>query len=287
MTDVLAKAVEMAAEPMTTSQLDRWLQGKIPRRHLAVPFGGPNPSKASPLGVDNQGEWFDEDTDLYGDAKAYPELRPLHESRHRLVDWHHVTALPRQFSDPTRVMDGAILGYMTLDKEASTEEIEGEAYYGVWADIWANAGEKRRLALGALERRNATIFGSSVPVAKAAVIAPNGHIDVWPIRWQGLTVDPVNRRAVLSPLAKAELNDYSNIAELPVGALRAYLTGEDNLGDLRSTSAQGEIGAKAGRVLSGVNEQDLDDAVTALEQALDRARGVLSRARERTTQSNV
>jgi hypothetical protein len=46
--------------------------------------------------------------------------------------------------------------------------------------------------------------------------------------------------------------------------------------DLRSTS-QGEIGAKAGRVLRAENEADLRAALAALEEATERFRGVLSR----------
>ncbi len=272
----MSKAFEMAAEPMTSSELDRWLQGKIPRRHLAVPFGGPNPSKATPLGVDNEGEWFDEDTDLYGDPR---ELPSLHKSRNRLVDWHHVVAVPSRYKD--NLMGGAVLGYMQLDKEPSVEEIEGEKFYGVWADMWANVGEHRRLAIGALERRNAALYGSSVPVAKATQIAPSGHIDVWPLRFQAITTDPVNRLAVLPPLAKAELADFPNLADIPVGALRAYLAGEDDLvHDLQPTSPRGEAGAKAGRVLSGVNETDIDEAVATLLGAADRLRAVLARHRK-------
>lgn len=272
------KAFEMPAEPMTSSELDRWLQGKIPRRHLAIPFGGPHKSKASPLGVDSDGEWFDEDSDLYGDPRQLPQL---HKSRSRLVDWHHVVAVPRQFTDPTGVMTGAVLGHMEMDKEPSTEEVEGEKFYGLWADMWARVGEHRRYAIGALERRGASLFGSSVPVAKATRIDPSGHIDVWPVRFQALTIDPRNRYSVLPPLAKAELTELPYLADLPVDALRAYLAGEDDLvADLRSTSAQGENGAKAGRVLSGVNESDIDEAVQVLLGAADRLRAVLGRQRK-------
>lgn len=268
------KTYPMKAEPMTTRQLDLWLQGKIPRRHLAIPFGGDIASKASPIGVDKEGEWFDEDTDLYGPFAS------LRQSRDRLVDWHHVTTV-KGYRDPGNVMQGAFLAKMTMDEEPSTEELDGERFYGVWADLWANLSEHRRLAIGALERRNVPLYGSSVPVAKAVQIDPSGHIDVWPVRFHTITTSPINTRAVLPPLAKADLLDDPTIADLPVGALRAFLTGEDDLTNLRSTSPQGEDGAKAGRVLSGLNEKDLDEAVTALEQALERARTVLTRARER------
>jgi hypothetical protein len=272
----------MKAEPMTTSQLDRWLQGKIPRRHLAIPFGGPNSGSAigkadNGVGYDLDGEWFDESTDLYG------PLRTM--GRERLVDWHHVTFADR--TDPVNgLMKGAILGRIVLDDEPSNEDIDDQGFYGIWADFWANAGEKRRQLVAALERRAVPLFGSSQPLQSAVRIAKSGHIDVWPVRFHTITTTPQNTHAVL-PALKAGLDD-PYLAELSVGALRAFLAGEDNLGrDLLPTSAQGEGGAKAGRVLSGVNERDLDEAVTALEQALERARTVLTRAREGTTQSNV
>lgn len=272
------KAFETVAEPMTTSELDRWLQGKIPRRHLAIPFGGPFYSKASPLGVDKEGEWFDEESDLYG---GIPELV---KSRKRLVDFHHMASGVPGYSDPTGVMNGAVIGYMDLDREPSAEEVEGEKYYGLWADMWARTGEHRRLAIGALERRNTRLYGSSVPVAKATVINPTGHIDVWPVRFQAITIDPINRFAVLPPLAKAELP--TNIADLPVEALRAFLAGEDDLAALRLPSSQGAAGAKAGRVLSGVNESDIDEVLAAIDamhaQASELLRAVLARHRKDT-----
>src|SRR5882672_10427809 len=72
---------DMKAEPMSTSQLDKWLQGKIPRRILMLPFGGPLPGGKA--GLDLDGEYMDEGTDIYG---PYPTLKA---SRERLVDWHH------------------------------------------------------------------------------------------------------------------------------------------------------------------------------------------------------
>ena len=71
---------ELKAEPMTTGQLDRWLKGLIPRRLLAVPFGGPIPSANAPKGVDIDGEWFSDRTDLFDGHRA------LLATRDRLVD---------------------------------------------------------------------------------------------------------------------------------------------------------------------------------------------------------
>jgi hypothetical protein len=264
------KTWELKAETMTTGQLDRWLAGKIPRRHLAIPFGGPI------KGRDLDGEFFDADTDLYGPLRQY--------GRERLVDWHHVTFAGQ--SDPVNnAMKGAILGRIVMDPEPSEEDVDGEKFAGIWADFWANAGEKRRQLVAALERRQVPLYGSSQALAKATRIGPDGHIDVWPVTFHTITTTPQNTHAVL-PAFKASLDD-PYLAELSVGALRAFLAGADDLGrDLHPTSPQGADVAKAGRVLSGVNERDLDEAVTALEQALERARTVLTRARERSTQTN-
>lgn len=263
------KTWELKAETMTTGQLDRWLQGKIPRRHLAIPFGGPI------KGRDLDGEFFDADSDLYGPLRAY--------GRERLVDWHHVTFTGN--ADPVgNTMKGAILGRIVLDPEPSEEEVDGVTFEGIWADFWANAGEKRRSLVAALERRNVPLYGSSQALAKATRIGPDGHIDVWPVTFHTITTTPQNTHAVL-PALKASLDD-PYLAELSVGALRAFLAGADDLTHLQPTSPRGEAGAKAGRVLSGVNERDLDEAVTALEQALERARTVLTRARERVTSSD-
>ena len=106
---------ELKAEPMNSSQLDRWLGGKIPRRILVLPFGGPIPKAGAPLGTDLDGEWFDSTTDLVDGHKA------LADSRERLVDWHH-----RQ--DPTGLMKGAILGHVLMDDKPEDD--------GVWADFW-------------------------------------------------------------------------------------------------------------------------------------------------------
>lgn len=265
----MSKTFEMKAEPMTTGQLDRWLAGKMPRRHLAIPFGGPIPSEHSKAGVDLDGEFFDATTDLYGPLRQY--------GRERLVDWHHVTFGDR--TDPMGAMKGAILGRVVLDAAPSSDMVDDIEYEGVWADFWANAGERRRALVAALERRAVPLFGSSQPLQRAVLIDRNGHIDQWPVRFHTITTSPQNTHAVLPPM-KAMLDD-PYLAELSVGALRAYLTGEDNLGrDLLPTSAQGEDGAKAGRVLSGVNEQDIDEAVQTLLASAEKLRTVLARQRK-------
>jgi hypothetical protein len=249
---------ELKAEPMDTPQLDRWLSGKIPRRILVLPFGGPIPKAGAPRGVDLDGEWFDAETDLIDGHKA------LMDSRERVVDWHH-----RQ--DPTGLMKGAILGHVLMD---ATPEDEG-----IWADFWANAGEKRRELIARLERGGVPLYGSSEAAYKKA--SDTGHIDVWPMIRHTITTTPQNTYAVLPPL-KAFLT-APTIDELPAEALKALLVGLDaSTTELLSGSPSaavtasalaGQEAVKAGRVLS---KKNLDDLRTAIELLSDlQARGLL------------
>lgn len=284
----MPKAWEMKAEPMTTSQLDRWLAGKVPRRHLAIPFGGPLSGSVfgkadNGIGYDVDGEYFHPDTDLYGPLRDF--------GRERLVDWHHVTfgnmGLGRDYyQDPAGVppAKGAILGRIVLDSEASTEEIDGDEYTGIWSDFWANAGERRRAMIAALERKAVPMFGSSQPLYSAVRKSKAGAIDVWPVRFHTITTSPQNTHAVLPALPKGLLDD-PYLAELSVGALRAFLTGEDNLqSSLGSDPSQLSGSVKAGRVLSGVNEQDIDEAVAALLAGAERLKAVIARHRKDDTE---
>lgn len=269
------KTFEMKAEPFTESQLERWLSGKIPRRHLALPFGGPLSSPHYAKGMDIEREFFHEGTDFYG---PYPWLR---QSKDRLVDWHHVTFGDR--TDPTGVMKGAILGKIVLDDEPSSEDIDGIPLAGVWSDFWINAGERKRQLVAMLARKDVPLYGSSQPVQKAIDIDPvTGAINVWPVRFHTMTTSPTNTNAVMAPM-KALLDDPF-MADLSVGALRAYLTGADDLGsDLLSIAAgdglPGKGGAKAGQVLSAVNETDIEDALARMLDSIERLQTVISRSR--------
>lgn len=167
----------MKAEPMDGTRLDAWLSGRIPRRVLVVPFTGPLPGGKA--GLDLDGEYFDATTDLTGPFEA------LRRTRDRMVDWHHG-------NDPTGVMKGAILGRVVLD-----EQPEGD---GVWADFWANAGEKRRELLGRLESQGIPLYGSSEAVAPAVRKASDGHIEVWPLIRHTITTSPQNTHAVVPPI---------------------------------------------------------------------------------------
>jgi hypothetical protein len=248
--------VEIKAEPLSTSQLDRWLAGRTPRRVLVVPFGGPIPSPKAPRGVDLDGEWFSERTDLTGD---YAVLRA---SRVRLVDWHHGV-------DPVGKMKGAILGRIVLDENAEDD--------GYWADFWANAGEKRLALVKRLEERGAALYGSSRAANKAAD-PDTGEITYWPLIRHTITTSPQNILAVVPPI-KAVL-DHPDLAEQPADALRALLAGlADDLtqphpGPRRSDDV------KAGRVLSARNLSALLDALAAFDVAAERLRDVIARQPE-------
>ena len=201
---------ELKAEPMSTSQLDRWLSGKISRRVLVLPYGGPIPKKGAPLGVDIDGEWFDDDTDTIAGHQA------LMATRQRVVDFHHDM-------DPTGVMKGAILGNVYIDDDAETVEIDGHDYTGRWGDFWANAGEQRRALVASLERQAVQLYGSSQAAYKKA--SSLGHIDTWPLIRHTITTSPQNTYAVVPPI-KALLAAPS-IDEIPAEALKALLVGLD------------------------------------------------------------
>ena len=198
---------ELKAEPLSTGQLDRWLDGKRSRKVLVIPFTGPLPGGKA--GLDLDGEYFDEDTDLYG---PYPVLK---RTRERLVDWHHDM-------DPTGVMKGAIIGRVVLD----TKSKDGE---GLWADFWANAGEKRRALLAQLEAGGVPLYGSSQPVQPGVRKATDGsgHIEAWPIIRHTITTSPQNTHAAVPPLkALLDSNPYDalSVAAFQVAMLDAKST---------------------------------------------------------------
>lgn len=259
------KAHELKAEPMDTGRLDRWLAGKISRRILVAPFYGPVPAErfgyADTKGRDLDGEYFHPETDFYG---AYPSLWG---SRDRLVDWHHVTFSANR--DPMGEMKGALLGHIVLDEDPESD--------GLWADFWANAGEKRRRLVAALERRSVPMFSSTQPVKAGIVRGEQGRIDVWPIRFNTISTSPQNTYAVM-PALKAALTEPS-FDEIPADAVKAFLTGLDPAGlELLTGSLETAVDAsvpagpeavKAGRVLSAANDQRLRALLAQLTDTLD------------------
>lgn len=205
---------EMKAEPLEGSALDSWLAGKIPRRLLMVPFGGPLPGGKA--GLDLDGEYFDADSDLFG---PYPTLR---SSRDRLVDWHHD-------NDPTQVMKGAILGRVTMDAAPEAD--------GLWADFWVNAGEKRKALIASLERRGVALYGSSQAIPAAVRKAGDGHIEVWPVIRHTITTSPQNTLAIV-PALKALLTSGLPSEATSKAALEAAVLGMDE-GPSRSAAPVG------------------------------------------------
>lgn len=246
--------IPLKAAPLDAAELEAWFSGRVPRRLLAIPFGGPIPKKGAPLGADLDGEWFDENTDIYG---PYSVLR---QERERLVDWHHR-------EDPTGRMGNAIIGKAVLDDEPDED--------GWWESVWLKAGEARLSLIKRLQERGAALFGSSEAIFKKVDEA--GRIVVWPYVRQTLSTSPQNTLSVLRPM-KASL-DALDSTDLDVSAsLRHFLVGVDNLGtDLGPTSrlaTAGEGTAKAGRVLSARNERALRDALALLSKHLDDMAGV-------------
>ena len=246
--------IPLKAAPLDPDELDAWFAGKLPRRLLAIPFGGPIPKKGAPIGTDLDGEWFDETTDIYG---PYAVLR---KERERLVDWHH-----RQ--DPTGKMGPTIIGKAVLDDEPDED--------GWWESVWLKAGEARLSLIKRLQERGAALFGSSEAIYKKVDEA--GKIVTWPYVRQTLSTSPQNTLSVLRPM-KASL-DALDSTDLGVSeALHGFLAGLDNLGsDLGPTSRLATVGegtAKAGRVLSSHNERALREALALLQKHLDAMAGI-------------
>ena len=244
--------VEIKAEPMDASRLDRWLKGEIPRRKLVLPFTGPLPGGKA--GLDLDGEYFDAETDWVGPFPA------LQKSRERIVDWHHDM-------DPTGIMKGVVLGREVLDLEPE------EA--GLWADWWANAGEARLKLVAQLERGNVPIYGSSQAVRGAVRKADDGHILLWPIIRDTVTTSPQNIHAVIPSLKALFAMDLPE--EIGVAAYRAALVRLRDLEPtLRATFGgagsslphRGEPVGKAGRVLSRKNEALVSEIADRAERLL-------------------
>lgn len=236
---------ELKAEPLSTEQLDRWLKGERPRRILVVPYTGPLPGGKA--GLDLDGEYFDADTDLYGD---YPTLR---ETRHRLVDWHHE-------QDPTGVMKGAILGRIELPDAPEAD--------GVWADFWANAGEKRRNLMAQLEAKGVPLYGSSQAVTSGVRKASDGRIERWPLIRHTITTSPQNTHAVVPALKGLLAIAGTSYDAVSASALKAAtLADEGTLSTLPS-----EAGER-----SGERSQLSPKLASLLDEALDTLTNVLPR----------
>lgn len=227
-------------------------------RLLAIPFGGPIPQGGAPRGADLDGEWFSPRTDIK------PDWFPS-----RIVDWHHG-------HDP-------MMGRAELGKAVDLGPFRGPGDEpdedGWWVTVWLKHGERRLDLVRKLADRGAQLYGSSESVAGLVQKAATGEILTWPYVRQTLSTSPQNTYSILRPL-KATLDDYLAEGVLPGAAFWADTERamRDLGASLRDPSLRRAIdGAKAGRVLSGVNEAALRDALDVLDVALGRLREVVSR----------
>ncbi len=267
------------AQLMDEDEEAAWFAGRVPRRLLAIPFGGPIPSAKSKIGVDLDDQWFDEQTDIYG---PYPGLR---RSRERLVDFMHAYQPPSpRYGDKARnpatgadgLMAGVILGKSILDPDPDED--------GWWVDFWFEQGNRRVAMVQALARRGAQLFGSTQPIGKA-VIEPDGHIAVWPYWLQTIGTVAQNTYSSFRPKAVLDQvetllqdgpNHWSDIED----ALRSVMP------SLQVPPIGAELEAKAGRVLSATNQADLLAALDALRTGLDSLEAVVRRQPDYSPKEN-
>lgn len=244
------KAEPMKAADLDADEMQAWFDGKAPRRLLAIPFSGPLPGNAK--GLDMDGEYFDEKTDIKPDWFS-----------ERPVDWHHS-------KDPSGKLNGVLIGKaknLTMDED------------GWWVDLWLNAGEKRLSLIRQIQEKGGQLFGSSYAYPNLVRRGAKGHIDVWPYMMQTLSTSPQNTNSVHRP-AKAVLDAFTeaDIAVEPL--LRDVLTELDVLRDLPVTfPAGGDQAAKAGRELSGANLGELDEWLEMLDSIAKRAKSLRDRVK--------
>ena len=240
------------AKALLPDEIGAFFDGKVPWRVLAVPFGGPIPKRGAPLGVDFDGQWFSERTDIFGGYAA------LKASRERLVDWHHSYSPSGRGGDPTGVFNGVALGKAVLDTEPDDD--------GHWADFWIRAGQAKLAKLRQIIERGQQLWGSAQPThpGDTLVDRQSGEILRFPLLLETITTSPQNHYAVVRP--KAVLDDLESAEILVSPAMRDLLTELDALGAEFPTRLRGHAGetvAKAGGVLSPAAKRALDDALDA------------------------
>jgi hypothetical protein len=131
-----------------------------------VPFGGPVKLSSVPGGVDLDGEYFDETTDI--GHRTYSELPVL---------WHHgrdATMGPKSLAKATG-----------LHREAD----------GWWTTVTWNRNDPRVDLVRALARK-VPIFGSSQPI-RSTVQRDGPRITHWQIAEATLSTSPQNTHAVI------------------------------------------------------------------------------------------
>lgn len=205
-------------------------------RLLAFPFTGPIPSPRAPRGVDVDGEWFSERTDIK------PEWLKA-----RAVDWHHGV--------------DEITKRETIGKAVDPVMEED----GWWVTIWLDHGARRLALIKRLAEAGAQLFGSSESVAGLTAKASTGEILRWPYWRQTLSTSPQNTHSVLRPL-KAALDDATgDLYPVTTPAFWRDITAEVRglAADLRRTSYGGDGAAKAGYEALGAALDGLDATAAA------------------------
>jgi cation transport regulator ChaB len=212
----------LKAQALDPEEHEAWFAGQIPRRLLAIPFGGPIMHPLAPRGVDLDGEWFSERTDLFGSYKA------LRDSLERRLDFQH---------GRDQLMRRVAIGKSILNPDPDED--------GWWVDAWLAAGSKHLAMVKRLVERGAQLFGSSEAASKT-VDPDSGEITEWPMILETLTPTPINTLSVMRPVKAADPNDSVGLPD-SIAALIADLDALTS--DLTPTSS-GEESAKAARVVS-------------------------------------
>jgi hypothetical protein len=218
-------------------------------RLLAFPFTGPIP-KAGTRGVDLDGEYFSERTDIKADWLPF-----------RPTDWHHG-------ADPTGKMGRSVLGKaIDLGRfEGKSDEPDED---GWWVTVWLAQGEKRVDLIRRLAARGAAIYGSSESIPGMTRKAESGEIMVWPYWRQTLSTSPQNTHSIIRPL-KATLDEIADAGQAPSAAFWSDMENalRSLAPSLRLPSVTGAVEAKAGRVFSARNVADIRAALDGLQHAL-------------------
>ena len=182
-------------------------------RLLAIPFGGPIPNPKSPIGVDLDGEWFDDKTDIRVKGEL-PKSVP--------VDWHHGM-------DTTVKAD--VIG-KAVDPEMDED--------GWWVTVWLDHGARRLALIKELAERGATLFGSSQASGPEVVKASTGHIEVWPYIAQALSTSPQNTLSVARPLKAVLTSPAVKLRDLSTDLQRT-----SEAGDVAAKARRAAVDAQA------------------------------------------